>query len=605
MTLKQYKSKKKGSLIVDFIQRYSFIIVFCFSFGIYFNTLSYDFIHLDDDYFISVAEPQNEKLLNAVSAVSGTYLNSAFYRPATNLSFFINYQISGSAPFGYHLTNLLIHCLVCCLVYILLRKLNYAYYVSLVAALIYSAHPLFTNAVAWVAGRNDLLATFFSILSFIVFLIYIEKEKWIYLLLHGFVLILAVFSKESAIMAPFVSAAYFLLFRKNKKINLKSIALFVVWLTAIILVPLTKHILSYPATYTNFSVFNILTNWRVAPETLAKAIIPINIHALPSFSMFTTIAGSIILIVVIMFVILNKKVMHRKVIFGFLWFLIFLFPGLFIRLDAASQYFDYIDCRSYLPMVGVFIAVIEIAFGGANKLAEKVKLIFLGAFAVAIAFITVFTQIPSYTNRTVFWENAAAARPDKAMILGRLGRIYLEDMRYGRAMEVLRKALSLDSNRIYLADMSRVYYEKSNISAAHGNIVDAVAGYDKAIYCDTNNADAYNNRGYWKNELGNYEEAIRDYNKVLELNPVHPLAYNNRGYAKLQLNAVADALKDINTSINMLNNNAYAYKNRALIYIKLNRLNEACNNLQMALDYGFSDANGKIEADELIKKYCR
>src|SRR4051794_39416151 len=94
---------------------------------------------------------------------------SDLYRPLTTLSFALNYHVvKGSRdglpdPLPYHLTNMLLHWLNAWLVYGLLARhlRRYGRPLAMLGAAIYAVHPLNTEVVANVAGRADLLVTFF------------------------------------------------------------------------------------------------------------------------------------------------------------------------------------------------------------------------------------------------------------------------------------------------------------------------------------------------------------------------------------------------------------------------------------------------------------
>jgi protein O-mannosyl-transferase len=95
-------------------------------------------------------------------AVSGKRLE--WYRPLTLISLAVNYRFSGLAPYGYHLTNLLLHALNVFLVYHLARRLG-GKSLPWVAAGVFAVHAVHVEAVAPVSGRADLLATNFALLT--------------------------------------------------------------------------------------------------------------------------------------------------------------------------------------------------------------------------------------------------------------------------------------------------------------------------------------------------------------------------------------------------------------------------------------------------------
>ena len=70
------------------------------------------------------------------------------YRPLTILSFRLNRQIHGLEPLGYHLTNVLLHTSVCLLVLYVLLRAGIERDTARLAALLFTAHPIHTEAVS-------------------------------------------------------------------------------------------------------------------------------------------------------------------------------------------------------------------------------------------------------------------------------------------------------------------------------------------------------------------------------------------------------------------------------------------------------------------------
>jgi len=69
------------------------------------------------------------------------------YRPLTVITFRLNYLINGLNPIGYHVVNVLLHVIVTKLYHKLCYKLLNKRETALIAALLFSVHPLKTEAV--------------------------------------------------------------------------------------------------------------------------------------------------------------------------------------------------------------------------------------------------------------------------------------------------------------------------------------------------------------------------------------------------------------------------------------------------------------------------
>jgi Tfp pilus assembly protein PilF len=101
------------------------------------------------------------------------------YIPSTWLTFSLDYTLWGMNPFGYHLTNNVIHAANAALFFLVaLRLLGKATALtgsalrssSAVAALFFALHPLRAESVAWATERRDVLAGLFFLLTVLMYL---------------------------------------------------------------------------------------------------------------------------------------------------------------------------------------------------------------------------------------------------------------------------------------------------------------------------------------------------------------------------------------------------------------------------------------------------
>ncbi|MFP6627282.1 MAG: tetratricopeptide repeat protein [Deltaproteobacteria bacterium] len=85
------------------------------------------------------------------------------YRPLRYLSFLIDFNLGGGRSWVYHLNNVLLHALVAVLALRTAIGLGARRAMAVAACLAFAVHPLAVEAVAYVSGRRDLLATAFSL----------------------------------------------------------------------------------------------------------------------------------------------------------------------------------------------------------------------------------------------------------------------------------------------------------------------------------------------------------------------------------------------------------------------------------------------------------
>ena len=89
----------------------------------------------------------------------------SFYRPLTFLSHALDWQIWGLDPRGYHLTNVLLHLVNTCLVWVIARRLMPALGAT-VAASLFAVHTSNHEAVFWISGRFDVMAASCTLAAF-------------------------------------------------------------------------------------------------------------------------------------------------------------------------------------------------------------------------------------------------------------------------------------------------------------------------------------------------------------------------------------------------------------------------------------------------------
>jgi protein O-mannosyl-transferase len=129
----------------------------------YWNSLGGDFVWDDqklivEDYSIKNPRDLFQILGNDFFFRHENDVGYGYYRPLTTLSYAADHALWGESPRGYHATNVVLHAACSLLVVALLTALGVGRPASVFAGAIFAAHPIHTEAVAWISGRTDLLA---------------------------------------------------------------------------------------------------------------------------------------------------------------------------------------------------------------------------------------------------------------------------------------------------------------------------------------------------------------------------------------------------------------------------------------------------------------
>ncbi len=152
----------------------AFIIIAAMVLIAYSNTFTSSF-HFDDNPSIvenpSIKRMTSDHILGIISGI----------RPVVFLSLMLNYQLGGLNVTGYHIFNIAVHIANSMFVYLLmfqtlnlpLLKAKYrgkATRMALFGALLFAVHPVQTEAVTYIITRTELLATFFYLATFLLFI---------------------------------------------------------------------------------------------------------------------------------------------------------------------------------------------------------------------------------------------------------------------------------------------------------------------------------------------------------------------------------------------------------------------------------------------------
>lgn len=143
-------------------------------------------------------------------------------RPFAALSFMMDGQLWGSNALGYRCTNLLLFLGAVWLV----SQLAYRYsgrntLGALTAGVVFALHPIHVEAVAWICGRVDLLASLASLTFWWHAERFVDTGRYWRLLASGAGLFVGIFSKEFALLVPFLLLAGWVLMVDGAPANWK------------------------------------------------------------------------------------------------------------------------------------------------------------------------------------------------------------------------------------------------------------------------------------------------------------------------------------------------------------------------------------------------
>ena len=209
--------------------------------------------HIWDDLYLVVENPFMKSPVLILEAFRQYLFLDSFsshYRPFQNVSYIFDYYFWGTDPYGFHLTNVLLHSACGVLLYLLLKHLFASLWfcsqsvaarervqkrvplfslVSLLLALLWAVHPVHSAAVDYISGRADSLA---FVLSAGAWLLFIRARaarsialRSLYGALAAFSVLMALCSRESAAIWLFIFAGHLFLIERNLNVRAKVLTL--------------------------------------------------------------------------------------------------------------------------------------------------------------------------------------------------------------------------------------------------------------------------------------------------------------------------------------------------------------------------------------------
>jgi len=210
------------------------VIIAVYGFILYINTIPHDFTF--DDVIVITRNEFTKKGLSGIAEIMSTdYLAGMYgkdfqnmyeggrYRPLSIVTFAIEYQFFGENPHINHFVNALLYALTGIFIFLVLTQLfaDKKYYSLLIhentipktawlfsipflATMLYMSHPLHTEVVASIKGRDEIMSLLGSFITVWLALKYAAHGKSNYLLWCFVAFFLALLSKENAVAFVFI-----------------------------------------------------------------------------------------------------------------------------------------------------------------------------------------------------------------------------------------------------------------------------------------------------------------------------------------------------------------------------------------------------------------
>lgn len=493
------------------------------------------------------------------------------FRPLLLLSFAFNYLFSGQNPLGFHLINTLIHFLNGAVLYSLLRLLKNSlpFGLTLFICALFISHPINSETVTYISCRSDLLVTFLILSAFFC---YIKGRHY----LSGLIYILALLTKETAMIFPFLIFAYQLICppkEENSQKKKAGILYGLLFITAlywiyrglifniniqdIVLSPAKSQIRSFSSNaYLQAVISLFYLRLFIWPHPLSLH------HIFPQYKSLieptvifslTAIAAALILAVVS-----RKK--RPLISLGLFWYFICLLPKFYGVLN-----FPAMEHHFYLPSIGIYYTlaiILEIPY---LRLGRKFRIIGLGI--ICIFTLLVWLRNCEWKNNLTIYACAVRDDPKSAVAHSNLGieyaQIGLEDAAETQYTKALLLSDSADVHINCRMNLALIYAKAKKFKKA-------LEEANKALEINPNYPTIYQTYGAIYFEMGQKEKAEEIWKRGLSLNPNSPGILDNLGILALERNNLEEARGYFHAAVKASPDDFVAYFNLGQVTEQVN-----------------------------------
>jgi protein O-mannosyl-transferase len=539
------------------------------TFAVFSPALQYGFILWDDDRnFLNNLAYRGLGWAQVrwafTSAVMGHWI------PVTWLSFGLDHALWGMDPFGYHLTNILLHAANAALFYLLaLRLLRLAStgasagalrLGAVVAALFFAVHPLRVESVAWVTERRDVLSALFYLLTVLAYLRACaadgaSRRRWLLASLGAYAL--GLLSKSLIMSLPFVLLVLdvYPLRRARgswRRVLLEKLPYLVLAMAAAVisvLVVIAKVGLTSPAAYppaarAAMAFYSLVFYLR---ETLVPVLLS-PMYELPARVELTSprfLASALFAVGLTVGLVLLRRSWPGALAVWLVYGLT-LAPVSGIVHNGpqlVADRYSYLSCLGIALLVGtgVIAAVSSAAVTGPVRAGAV-----LAAFAwiVGLAALTI-QQLPVWRDADEVWKRSLAVDPDCAFCHGQTGALAGNRGDLGSALAHFERVVALRPGNVH-------HRRNLGLALLKAHRADeAAAQFEQILAKEPADVDTRIRLGLALAEQGKLGEASREFERASRDNPRHAGALTQLGIALIELGRPAEAVPYLENAVSL------------------------------------------------------
>jgi len=533
------------------------------------------------------------------------------YQPLSWLSYAVDHAIWGMRPFGYHLTNLLLHTATVVAFYFVAQQLLRIGFDPLVppdsirlasaaAALLFGIHPLRVESVVWATERRDVLSGLLYMVTALAYLRYVRagtrRRTW-YLLTLG-LFILCLLAKSMAVTLPIalliidvyplqrLGLPWGWLRGPGRGVLIEKIPFLAVSLALGIIAVIGQHSSGAMA-----DVEQIPLGWRIGIATYAagfyvvKTILPIGLAPMYEFTKpfeqwLAYMAGAAVLLLMISVMSFAMRRRWPALAAAWVFYLVTLAPvsGLLqAGVQIAADRYSYLPMLGFNLLVGAAIVAMLRSASDLDRRRSRIGLAVICASVLAIFVGLTVRQTEFWRDSERVWKRVIDVDRRSPMGHANLGILYhLRGQNAAALPYAMAGALAKPNHSDVQLVCARVLREL-------GRQDEANEFFRRAATVQQPSAEAQGEYGLLLARSGDYAGAERFLLETVRLKPTHAEAQATLGLIAASRGDLNAAKLRFDQSLNAPDIPPYLYITIARAWQRFNRADEALSALQRGL----------------------
>jgi protein O-mannosyl-transferase len=521
------------------------------------------------------------------------------YYPFAYTIFWVEHQLWGDSPLGYHLINVLLHVCSVLLLVRVLRQLKIPG--AWLAAALFALHPVEVESVAWVSELKNTMSSVFYLGAALVYLGFDRNRSGRNYFVALGLFLLGLMSKTVTASLPGALLVIFWWQRGRlswKRDVLPLIPFFIAGMVAGLLTAwVERKLLHAEGAEYDFSIIaRFLIAGRGVWFYLGKLIWPVDLAFFyPTWNVNPAVWWQCLFpaAVLLLFGVLVWR-RWRGPLAALLFFVGTLFPALGFfnvypfRYSLVADHFQYLAGLGPLTLAAAGMSLVR-------RSKPFLEPILCGALLSVLGILT-WKQCRMYANADTLWQATYRLNPDSWMAHNYFGLQFLQQGQPDQAIAQFQKAVEIKPGFVDGQD---------NLGIAllqKGRVDEAIVQFQKVLEIKPGYADACNGLGVALLQKGRADEAITYYERALRSKPDFTGARYNLGKALFEEGKVDAAIVQYQEALQIDPGYAEARVSLGIALLKKGRIQEAAVHFQNALEIRPNNADARFNLGNILSQ---